>query len=280
MFIQSIQTYFAPFRQLSVRWAALVLVGLLTLTAAFTYLFQIASKLPCSTECTSVAIFGTLFWLGLLPRIMQYTAEQGKQGRTSWSWVKLLGLGIGLVVLNQIFIRVVIALMFQLVYGCTGTMQSWLTAVLTNNILVNFLVYWGIVGLAFLTHYAATSTSHTDISSLSSATELDFSTQIWIKNGNKSLSLPVQEIEWVEADNNCITIHTAKGRYVQYRSLRSLEAELDAAQFIRIHRSTLVNKNYVSEVQNLPGGDALAILHNGHSLRISRHLKCKQMLMC
>lgn len=272
--------YFAPFREYSVRWAALALMGLLALTAAFTYLFQIASELPCSAECTWVAILGTMFWLGFLPQIMRYSDEELKGQSKLLNWCKLLGLGLGLVVLNQLFIRGAIALLFQLVYGCTGTMQSWLTAVLTNNILVNFLIYWGIVGLAFLTRYTLSSPPTTEIAVLETTPEPETLAQIWIKNGNKSLALPVQEIEWVEADNNCITIHTSRGRFVQYRSLRSLETELDATQFIRIHRSTLVNKSYVSEVQNLPGGDALAILRNGSTLRISRHLKGKQLLLC
>lgn len=272
--------YFAPFREYSVRWAALALMGLLALTAAFTYLFQIASELPCSAECTWVAILGTMFWLGFLPQIMRYSDEELKGQSKLLNWCKLLGLGLGLVVLNQLFIRGSIALLFQLVYGCTGTMQSWLTAVLTNNILVNFLIYWGIVGLAFLTRYTLSSPHTPEIEVLENTPEPETLAQIWIKNGNKSLALPVQEIEWVEADNNCITIHTSRGRFVQYRSLRSLETELDATQFIRIHRSTLVNKSYVREVQNLPGGDALAILRNGSTLRISRHLKGKQLLLC
>lgn len=272
--------YFAPFREYNVRWAALALMGLLALTAAFTYLFQIASELPCSTECTWVAILGSIFWLGLLPQIMHYGEEQGKKDNKILGWAKLLGLGVGLVVLNQLFIRGSIAILFQLAYGCTGTMQSWLTTVLTNNILVNFLIYWGIVGLAFLTRYTLASTHTTTFVAFEPSTVPEALAQIWIKNGNKSLALPIQEIEWVEADNNCITIHTSGGRYVQYRSLRSLEMELDATQFIRIHRSTLVNKSYVREVQNLPGGDALAILRNGNSLRISRHLKGKQLLLC
>lgn len=272
--------YFAPFREHSVRWAALALMGLLALTAAFTYLFQIASKLPCRTECTWVAILGTMYWLSFLPQIMRYSDERIQEQAKFWNWCKLLSLGLGLVVLNQLFIRGSIAVLFQLVYGCTGTMQSWLTTVLTNNILVNFLIYWGIVGLAFLTRYPLSSPPTNEVAVLETNPEPEALAQIWIKNGNKSLALPVQEIEWVEADNNCITIHSTQGRFVQYRSLRSLEMELDAAQFIRIHRSTLVNKCYVREVQNLPGGDALAIMRSGRTLRISRHLKGKQLLLC
>lgn len=280
LFIQTLQAYFAPFHQRNVRWGIGILLGLLSLTAIFTYLFQIASELPCSTECTCVAICGAIFWLGLLPQIMIYTDQQLKTVSNAWAWLKLFGMGLGLLLLNQLLIRAAILVIFQVVYGCTGTMHDWLTTILTNNILVNFLIYWGIVGLALGTRNSPVEAESIPKVHPGGVAKPEALTHLWIKNGAKSIALSVQDILWVASDNNCITIHTIQGRHVLYRSLRSLEADLDQGQFVRIHRSILVNKQAVSHVQNLPGGDAIAILHNGQNLRISRHLKAKALLMC
>ncbi|HEX6589921.1 MAG TPA: LytTR family DNA-binding domain-containing protein, partial [Longimicrobiales bacterium] len=53
-------------------------------------------------------------------------------------------------------------------------------------------------------------------------------------------------------------------------TMSAIEERLDPQQFVRIHRSTIVNVDRIKEIQPWAGGDYLAILKGGQQLRISR----------
>ncbi len=83
--------------------------------------------------------------------------------------------------------------------------------------------------------------------------------------------LPVDEIDWVEAAGNYVRLHAGGHVHQMRESLRHLEGRLDPAQFVRIHRSTLVNIACVREVQPMFHGDAVVILQDGSELPVSRN---------
>ncbi|MCU0393815.1 MAG: LytTR family transcriptional regulator, partial [Thermoflexibacter sp.] len=69
------------------------------------------------------------------------------------------------------------------------------------------------------------------------------------------------------------TFITSKKKYVSYQTLKSIEEVLDPAQFVRIHRSTILNKKQVQKLINLPSGDAWVEIGKGEKLRVSRTYK-------
>lgn len=80
----------------------------------------------------------------------------------------------------------------------------------------------------------------------------------------------VAQIDWLEASGNYVEIHTGKESFLHRERLRVLEAQLDPAQFLRIHRSIIVHRSAVKELRPLPGGDYSVVLRDGEPLRLSR----------
>ena len=91
-----------------------------------------------------------------------------------------------------------------------------------------------------------------------------------IKAGGRVVFLDASEIEWVEAAGNYVRMHTGKESYILRGSIGRLAEKLDPDQFVRIHRSTLVNVNSIRELQPCNSGEFMVILRNGKELSCSR----------
>ncbi len=94
--------------------------------------------------------------------------------------------------------------------------------------------------------------------------------RIALKEGRRVTFLPVDEIDWIEAEDYYAEIHTRGRSHLLREPLRDLEARLDPRRFVRIHRSTIVNVARVRELQPLFHGEAAVILHDGTQLKLSR----------
>jgi two-component system LytT family response regulator len=98
---------------------------------------------------------------------------------------------------------------------------------------------------------------------------------LMIKDGGRLLFLRVEEIDWIEAAGVYVQVHTADKTWLHRISLSELEAKLDARQFLRIHRSTIVNLQRVRELHPHSHGDFLVVLHDGTELKLSRNYRQK-----
>jgi two-component system LytT family response regulator len=85
------------------------------------------------------------------------------------------------------------------------------------------------------------------------------------------------DVDWIEADGNYMVLHVGDAQHRLRASLAGLTDGLDPKQFVRIHRSVIVNIERIREVQPWFGGDYIAILHSGAKLRVSR-LRAAQLL--
>jgi two-component system LytT family response regulator len=82
--------------------------------------------------------------------------------------------------------------------------------------------------------------------------------------------LKPDQIDWLEADGHYVRIRADGEDLLVRERLRSFERELDPGQFIRIHRSTIVNVERVRELRHWFGGDYQVFLRDGTELRLSR----------
>ena len=98
---------------------------------------------------------------------------------------------------------------------------------------------------------------------------------LMIKDGRRVLFLRVEEIDWIEAAGVYVQIHAAGKTWLHRISLSELEAKLDARQFLRIHRSTIVNLQKVREFHPHSHGDFLVVLLDGTELKLSRSYRQK-----
>lgn len=92
------------------------------------------------------------------------------------------------------------------------------------------------------------------------------------KSGHVSF-LPIEKVDWLEADDYYVQVHTGGQSHLVRYSLRELEAQLDPRQFLRIHRSTIVNVERVKELQPLFHGEFRVVLHDGTCLKLSRSFR-------
>ena len=80
-------------------------------------------------------------------------------------------------------------------------------------------------------------------------------------------------VEWLEADDNYVHVHTAGRTYLLRRTLQDLLSQLGEQRFLRIHRSTAVNLSCIGSLTPLFKGDYEIHLHNGRTLRLSRRYR-------
>jgi two-component system LytT family response regulator len=82
--------------------------------------------------------------------------------------------------------------------------------------------------------------------------------------------VPVEAIDWIEAADNYVTLHTGGREYILRETLASLERQLDPQRFVRIHRSTLVQIDRIAELHPATHGDVVVRLRDGTELALSR----------
>lgn len=94
-----------------------------------------------------------------------------------------------------------------------------------------------------------------------------------IKEKGKTKLVKVQDIYWLEAQGNYLKIHVASGKYLIRQTLQSLEEQLDQQVFLRVHRSIIVNANYVQHIQYEGNNQYLFVLKNEDRITSSRSYK-------
>jgi two-component system LytT family response regulator len=96
------------------------------------------------------------------------------------------------------------------------------------------------------------------------------SRRLVIGTGGSDLILEASEIDWIEADDYYAAVHARGKRHLVRESLASLETRLDRTQFVRVHRSAIVNLAQVREIRAQALGDSTVVLRDGTQLPLSR----------
>lgn len=116
----------------------------------------------------------------------------------------------------------------------------------------------------------------TDLRSVLASLEQDQGRQVYVdrltvsENG-RILLINVIDIDWIAAAGNYAELHTGSRKYEVRQTLTSLEQKLNPREFLRIHRSTIVNVRRIKEIQPWFHGHHLVILQGGQELRMSRY---------
>lgn len=94
--------------------------------------------------------------------------------------------------------------------------------------------------------------------------------RLFVSVGDTQRLLRLQDVRWIEAQDNYVRLHLGPEVHLVRQTLSSLEAKLDPKRFRRIHRSTVVNLDFVKEIQPWFNGELAAVLTDGTTLAISR----------
>ena len=95
-------------------------------------------------------------------------------------------------------------------------------------------------------------------------------TTIAVRKTDRTVFVPVDTIDWIEAADYCVKLHVDGRAHVIRDAMHRLEGRLDPERFFRCHRSAIVNLDRVREVIAAAGGDPILALADGSRIKLSR----------
>jgi two-component system LytT family response regulator len=91
-----------------------------------------------------------------------------------------------------------------------------------------------------------------------------------VKTANRAYPVRVEDVESIESADHYVELRTTLGAHLLRESLTAIERKLDRSRFVRIHRSTIVNVDRVTELRPAFHGEFDVLLASGRRLRCSR----------
>ena len=94
--------------------------------------------------------------------------------------------------------------------------------------------------------------------------------RIVVRDGSRVHVIPLDRLDYVEAEDDYIALHSAGKSYLKQQPIAEIEKQLDARRFVRIHRSAIVSLERVARIEPYGKDSRLAILTDGTRLPVSR----------
>ena len=123
--------------------------------------------------------------------------------------------------------------------------------------------------LALVEQYRGARQSHS-IEEAESASQSEYLSRLIIKSAGRVFFIRTEEVDWIEAAGCYVCFHIGSKSHLLRETMSTLEAQLDPARFMRIHRSTIINLERVKEMQAQSHGECIVILQDGTQLKLSR----------
>jgi two-component system LytT family response regulator len=95
--------------------------------------------------------------------------------------------------------------------------------------------------------------------------------RIAVRNNGRVVFVKLEEIDWIEASDNYACLHCGRETHVVRETMSELEARLNPAHFLRVHRSAIVNLDQIKELQPWFRGDYRVILRDGTELTLTKN---------
>jgi len=104
--------------------------------------------------------------------------------------------------------------------------------------------------------------------------------RIVVKTGSKIKIIPVQNVHYLEAADDYVKIFTQEGHFLKNKTMNHFEKLLDAAVFVRSHRSYIINVQQITRIDPYEKENYVAILRSGAKVPISRtgYVKLRNIL--
>jgi two-component system LytT family response regulator len=94
--------------------------------------------------------------------------------------------------------------------------------------------------------------------------------RLLVKSAGYITFLTTDEIDWIEAAGNYMRVHSGRDVHLMRETMANLETMLDAARFVRVHRSAIVNLDRIKELRPSLKGEFEILLRSGERLILSR----------
>ncbi|WP_426270003.1 LytTR family DNA-binding domain-containing protein [Dyella kyungheensis] len=94
-----------------------------------------------------------------------------------------------------------------------------------------------------------------------------------VRKLGREFLVAAREIEWLQASGNYVNLHVRGRDYPLRATMAGIEERLDPTRFVRVHRSYLVNLDYLTEMEPLETGDARLTMRDGATVPCSRRFR-------
>ena len=94
--------------------------------------------------------------------------------------------------------------------------------------------------------------------------------RIVIRDNTRVHIIAVDQLDYAEAEDDYVALHSGGKKYLKQQTISSLEASLDPARFVRVHRSFIINLEKLGKIEPYTKDTKLAILSDGSQIPVSR----------
>lgn len=94
--------------------------------------------------------------------------------------------------------------------------------------------------------------------------------RIAVKSGQKIHVIMIPEIVYLQADGDYVQIFTMTGKFLKEQTMKYFEEHLPPSQFVRVHRSCIVNVEAISRIELYEKQNQQLTLKNGHQIKVSQ----------
>ena len=94
--------------------------------------------------------------------------------------------------------------------------------------------------------------------------------RVVVKTGSKVKVIPIGEIIYLEAQDDYVMLYTQEGKYLKQQTMKFYEDQLDAKQFVRVHRSYIINIDYIAQIEPYEKDSYRIALKNKAVVPVSR----------
>ena len=169
------------------------------------------------------------------------------------------------------------------IYLCFPSMFDSFSATIPSRLFFSILIII-IIRLLYLFHHEKHFRNNLSLTSEEAVCHDEISLiptidRITVRSGQNIKIIPVDEITFIKADGDYISINTTKGHWLKEQTMKYTEDTLPADRFARIHRSYIVNISHISRIERY-GEQQQVVLHNNEKIKISaaRYQVLKQAL--
>ena len=119
------------------------------------------------------------------------------------------------------------------------------------------------------------SNSQTETPPQQTSSEHQYLERLAVKSSGRIYFLKTEEIDWIEAAGVYVNLHAGRESHLIRESMSKIESQLSPGQFLRIHRSTIVNIDKIKEMHSYFHGEYIVIMKDGTELKLSRSYRDK-----
>lgn len=201
------------------------------------------------------------FWVFFIPftifinRLIKISNPNNKLSKLPFN----LGIGITFSFLHILVFTSLFVLVSLIVFNPSHRFLNIFNAAFSNQFYITLFWY-----LIFPAIYVSKRKPHLS---------RNYSDKIKLKIGSKIITVPTSSIRFISTDKPYSIVYTNNQNFLDNKSLKEFETELDPTIFLRVHRSTIINSRYLKELKSRSNGDYDARLEDGQMVRLSRHYR-------